>query len=100
VLAASLQSYKDDIFWGEFFNLQEIKDEEGLQDLLSAGISVYAEGKTIVVEGANNEITITDALGRVMANNQSPLQKQTFAVPNAGVYIVKIGNNAVSVLVK
>ena len=64
---------------------------------------VYAQGKNIIVENASEEITITDALGRVIDRDDVHAVCtgiRTFAVPASGVYIVKVGDKSYMILVK
>jgi hypothetical protein len=76
---------------------------DGIADIIAAGINIYTEGKTIIVENATEAITVSDALGRVVGKDDAqivPAETRKFTVPSSGVYVVKIGNRAASVLVR
>ena len=75
----------------------------GIDNLAAMGINVYIEGRTIIVENAIETIVVSDASGRVIGKDNVRIDLtgiRKFPVPSSGVYIVKIGNNTVSVLVK
>ena len=75
----------------------------GIADITAAGINIYTEGRTIIVENAAEAITVSDALGRVVGKDDAqivPAETRKFPVPSSGVYVVKIGNRAASVLVR
>ncbi len=71
--------------------------------ITAAGINIYTEGRTIIVENATEAITVSDALGRVVGKDDAhivPTETHKFPVPSSGVYVVKIGNRVASVLVR
>ena len=75
----------------------------GIADITAAGINIYTEGRTIIVENATEAITVSDALGRVVGKDDAqivPAETRKFPVPSSGVYVVKIGNRVASVLVR
>jgi len=75
----------------------------GIDNLAVIGINIYIEGRTIIVENATETIVVSDASGRVIGKDNVRIDLtgiRKFPVPSSGVYIVKIGNNTVSVLVK
>ena len=79
------------------------EDVDGIADIIAAGINIYTEGKTIIVENATETITVLDALGRLVGKDDAhivPAETRKFPVPSSGVYVVKIGNRAASVLVR
>ena len=73
----------------------------------AGNVNIYALGRTIVVENAQNEISVYDAMGRIVcrdvARNISTDAKSgvraEIRVNTAGVYIVKVGNAAKRVVV-
>ncbi|MBR6310664.1 MAG: hypothetical protein IKR52_05645, partial [Paludibacteraceae bacterium] len=76
---------------------------DGIADIIAAGINIYTEGRTIIVENATDAITVSDALGRVIGRDDVHIVRmeiRKFPVPSSGVYVVKIGNRAASVLVR
>ena len=79
------------------------EDVDGIADITAAGVNIYTEGKTIIVENATEAITVSDALGRLVGRDDAhivPTETHKFPVPSSGVYVVKIGNRAASVLVR
>ena len=67
----------------------------GYVDLIEA---VYAQKGSIIVEnGTNLPVTIYDVVGHLVASGSS--LTQSFAVPSAGVYIVKVGEQTMKLLV-
>jgi hypothetical protein len=79
------------------------EDVDGIADITAAGINIYTEGRTIIVENATEAITVSDALGRLVGKDDVhivPAETRKFPVPSSGVYVVKIGNRSASVLVR
>ena len=75
----------------------------GIADITAAGINIYTEGRTIIVENATEPISVSDALGRVVGTDDAHIvhtETRKFPVPSSGVYVVKIGNRSASVLVR
>ena len=78
-------------------------DNTPVTEIAANAVSIYAHGNTIVVENATDAITISDALGRIVGSDDArttSAEKRKFTVPSSGVYVVKIGNCAVSILVR
>ena len=76
---------------------------DGIREITAAGINIYTEGRTIIVENAAEAIMVSDALGRVVGRDDAqivPAETRKFPVPSSGVYVVKIGNRVASVLVR
>ncbi len=63
-------------------------------------VSIYAHGNTIVVENANAEIRVYDAMGRMVAETPHSDVFTEIRVDGTGVYIVKTGSTVKRVLVK
>ena len=75
----------------------------GIADITAAGINIYTEGRTIIVENATEAIMVSDALGCVVGTDDAHIirtETRKFTVPSSGVYVVKVGNRAASVLVR
>ena len=60
---------------------------------------VYAHGNTIVVENATDEISVYDAMGRLIGRDAINRVRTEIRVNTAGLYIVKVGNVAKRVMV-
>ena len=64
-----------------------------------ANINIYAHDHIIVVENADDEIFVYDAVGRLVGRDVAR-NVSTINVNKSGVYIVKIGNLAKKVIVE
>ena len=62
-------------------------------------LKVYALGNTIVVENATDEISVYDAMGRLIGRDAINRVPTEIRVNTAGLYIVKVGNVAKRVMV-
>ena len=62
-------------------------------------VNIYAHGNTIVVENATDEICVYDAMGRMVGRDAINRIRTEIRVNTAGVYIVKVGNDAKRVMV-
>ena len=95
VPAGSLEAYQSDIYWSEFTNVTEAPTAIKSVTIIEG---VYAQNGTIVVEkDINLPVAIYDVVGRLVVSGSS--LTQYFEVPNAGVYIVKVGDQTMKVLV-
>jgi hypothetical protein len=65
----------------------------------ASNVNIYAHGRTIVVENAQNEISVYDAMGRIVGRDAIHRVRAEIRVNTAGVYIVKVGNVAKRVMV-
>lgn len=63
-------------------------------------VSIYAYGRSIVVENAANEICVYDAMGRMIGKDAINRVRSEIRVNNPGLYIVKVGNVAKRMMVK
>jgi hypothetical protein len=61
--------------------------------------TIYAVGKTIVVENAESEIFVYDAMGKLICRDAINRVRAELQVNTAGVYIVKVGNVVKRVMV-
>ncbi|MBR2195003.1 MAG: leucine-rich repeat domain-containing protein [Salinivirgaceae bacterium] len=62
-------------------------------------LMVYAHGNTIIVENAAEEISVYDAMGRLIGRDAINRVRTEIRVNTAGLYIVKVGNVAKRVIV-
>ena len=62
-------------------------------------VNIYAYGNTIVVENADTEIFVYDAMGRLVCRNNEKLVRTELQINSTGVYIVKVGKVAKRVVV-
>ena len=61
--------------------------------------TIYAIGKTIVVENATDEICVYDAMGKLICRDAIHRVRAELRVNAAGVYIVKTGNVVMMVMI-
>ena len=66
----------------------------------AAAVNIYAYGNTIVVENAQDEIRIYDAMGRLFCREAECRVRTELQVNTAGVYIVKTGSVAKRVVIQ
>jgi hypothetical protein len=74
------------------------KDETGasVNQTLLAEIKVYSIDRSIVVENATGAVTVYNTTGQVVAQGAG----REFAVPQAGVYVVKAGETVKKVVIR
>ena len=65
----------------------------------ATAVSIYAYGNTIVVENATGEISVYDAMGRLVCRDVARNVSKEIRVNGTGVYIVKVGNESKRVMV-
>ena len=72
-------------------------------ETIANAVNIYAHGNTIVVGNATDEISVYDAMGRLVARAGRDVARNVFAteirVNGVGVYIVKVGTVAKRVVV-
>ena len=66
----------------------------------AVAVNIYAYGNTIVVENAQDEIRIYDAMGRLFCREAECRVRTELQVNTAGVYIVKTGSVAKRVVIQ
>ena len=62
-------------------------------------VNIYAHGNTIIVENATDEIRVYNAMGALVGRDTIHRVRAELQVNGAGVYIVKVGNVAIRVMV-
>ena len=64
-------------------------------------VNIYAQGRTIVVENATAEISVYDAMGRMVARRDAARHVSTteIRVNGTGIYLVKVGGTVKRVMV-
>jgi len=67
--------------------------DEGVGDVETVNVKVYAHSDQIVVEGAEGKkVVLYDVAGRMLAVKQDDFTTLRFDVPSSGTYLLKIGN--------
>ena len=85
-----------------FIYFEEV-DNTAVTESAANAINIYARHKTIVVENATDEISVYDAMGRLVgraARHVSTTGTSTIPVNTTGVYIVKTGAVAKRVVIQ
>ena len=74
----------------------------GIEDAEAAAyeVNIYAHGNTIVVENAENDILVFDAMGRMIAREAVNADRTEIQVEGTGVYVVKTGSTSKRVMIK
>ena len=72
----------------------------GIEDEAADEVSIYAHGNTIVVENAENDILVFDAMGRMIAREAVNGDRTEIQVEGTGVYVVKTGSTSKRVMIK
>ena len=74
----------------------------GIEDAEAAAdeVNIYAHGNTIVVENAENDILVFDAMGRMIAREAVNGDRTEIQVEGTGVYVVKTGSTSKRVMIK
>ena len=65
----------------------------------ASNVNIYTHGRTIVVENATDEISVYDAMGKLVCMDATPCVRMEIPVTAPGVYIVKIGGAVKRVMV-
>ena len=62
-------------------------------------VNIYAYGNSIVVENADAEIFVYDAMGRLVCRSDEKLVRTELQLNGTGIYVVKVGNEAKRVMI-
>jgi hypothetical protein len=95
-------TYKaDSITLTATFSITVAKDEDDNTALVDDAVSVniFAHGNTIVVENANEEVWVYDAMGKLVYKDTMNRIRTEITVNTTGVYIVRTGTTAKRVYV-
>jgi len=84
--------YKGEIVWGY--------KSTPVTETAANAVNIYANGKTIVVENAAEEISVYDVMGKLICRDAINRVPTEIRVNNPGLYIVKVGNVAKRVVVR
>ncbi len=77
----------------------EANDNTAISDAEAAAVNIYAFGNTIVVENAEDDIYVYDAMGRLIVETPHCDVSTEIRINRAGVYIVKTGTTAKRVMI-
>ena len=70
-----------------------------VDDTDALAVNIFAYGNTIVVENADADILVFDAMGRMISRTIVTTDRTELQVERAGVYVVKTGNTAKRVMI-
>lgn len=102
VPCGSVGAYKEAEVWSSFTNIQCVPI--ATTDLAAADgdeLLVACEQRRIIVDGAEGQcVCLYSAAGVAIARTSCAASVETLVVPQAGIYIVTVGNRAVKVAVQ
>ena len=84
------EEYKGKVVW---------KTTTPVTESAANAVNIYAYGRNIVVENATDEISVYDAMGKLICRDAIHRVRTELNVKNTGVYIVKVGNTAKRVVI-
>ena len=76
------------------------EEGSGVSSALADGITVWTDGLTVYVRGAEGEVSLYDMSGRIVAVSNSKDEERALSVPSKGVYVVRTNNGTSDVLVR
>ena len=83
------------------FEKDEVEIEPGtaIDEAAANAVNIFAFGNTIVVENADSDIFVYNAMGRLINRTAAEADRTEIQVSGNGVYIVKTGNTAKRVMI-
>ena len=93
----SLSSYKEDIVWRNFWNLQEDEGTGVNHVEANERQSIKTENGHIIVENAQGHVRVYDMAGHLVKSTQTDGGRVEISTPQHGMYIVKVGGKSVKV---
>lgn len=88
--------YSDTAFTAVFMAI----DATAVNESAANAVNIYAYGNTIVVENATEEISVYDAMGKLVCRDAINRVRTEITVNGTGVYIVKTGDTVKRVMIK
>ena len=90
--------------WWNYNNRPVVWKNDGpgtaVAESAAAAVNIYAHGNTIVVENADDEIFVYDAMGKLIYRNTASTVSAEIRINGTGIYVVRVGNMAKRVMVK
>lgn len=101
VPAESIQAYKDHAIWGNFTNIKAI-GSDAVTETAATAATIFGNNNSIVVKNAENAIVeVFDTMGRTIVTKQRiGSNNEAFAVPQRGIYVVRVNNTSKKLFVK
>ena len=90
----SLEAYRSDMYWNKFTNLIE-QPSSGVAENTWQEITIFVQGGEITITGIDSpDVSVYDVNGKVVASGAM----NRIAVPQAGMYIVRVAGETVKVI--
>ena len=84
----------------EGWTVKYIEDVSVESVTFADNITVWSDGLTVYVRGAEGEVSLYDLSGRIVATSNSKDEERALSVPSKGVYVVRTNNGTSDVLVR
>ncbi|MBR4712220.1 MAG: T9SS type A sorting domain-containing protein [Paludibacteraceae bacterium] len=84
----------------EGWTVKYIEEGTGVGATLADNLTVWTDGLTVFVRGAEGEVSLYDMSGRSVAVSNSADEERALSVPSKGVYVVRTSGGERSVLVR
>ena len=84
----------------EGWTVKYVDEDSGVSSTLSDGITVWTDGLTVHVCGAEGEVSLYDLSGKRVAVSVSADEERALSVPAKGVYVVRTNGGSSVVLVR
>ena len=75
----------------EGWTVKYIDEGTGVNDAVASVTTVWTDGNTIYVRGAESDVEVYDMLGRLIASKRGGQENIQIPVPQKGIYVVKVG---------
>ena len=75
----------------EGWTVKYIDEGTGVNDAVASVTTVWTDGNTIYVRGAESDIEVYDMLGRLIVSKRGGQENIQISVPQKGIYVVKVG---------
>jgi hypothetical protein len=82
------------------WTVKYIDKNPGVSSTLADGITVWTDGLTVHVRGAEGKISLYDMSGRIVAASNSADEERALCVPAKGVYVLRTNGGSSVVLVR
>lgn len=86
--------------WNNGIEVNFVNNPTLITETAANAVNIYAYGRSIVVENAAEEISVYDAMGRLVCRDAINRVRAEIRVSNPDLYIVKVGNVAKRMMVK
>jgi len=99
VPAGTVNVYKAAAQWKDFLNIEEYIS--GISSVETLPFTAYVQGNKLIIENAaGKSVNIYNVTGQLINYELKVTNHETIDLPQAGIYLVKVGDNATKVVVK